>query len=117
MKKGICIVVLVVLALTGIGLFLGLHREKQLPQGGSGAALGLMLLEKEPHRGLYVLAVTQESQADRAGIHPGDYLLQSGDTPLQTTAQLDRLIDAAQDTLPLTLRRDGRQLQVSLPTR
>lgn len=117
MKKGICIVVLVVLVLAGGMLLQGLHREEALPQGGSGAALGLMLLEKEPPLGLYVLAVTQESPADKAGIHPGDYLLKSGDTPLQTAAQLDAMIDAAADVLPLTLGRDGQQLQVRLPTR
>ena len=82
--------------------------------GDSSAALGLMLLEKEPGRGLYVLAVTQESPADKAGIHPGDYLLLSGGSSLHTTAQLDALLDAAGGTLPLTLGRDGRQLEVTL---
>lgn len=118
MKRKICLIALAaVLVLAGGLLWQGLHQEAAPQTGATSTALGLMLLEREADAGLYVLAVTQESPADRAGIHPGDYLLQSEGVQLQTSAQLDALINAAQDVLPLTLRRDGQQLQVGLSTR
>lgn len=118
MKKRICLIALAaVLVLAGAALWQGLHRETAPQPGTTSAALGLMLLEKEAGAGLYVLAVTQESPADRAGIQPGDYLLQAENVTLQTSVQLDELIDTAQEVLPLTLRRNGQQLQVGLPTR
>lgn len=115
MKKRIWVMAAAMLLL-GLLLWQGLHREAQQPSGGSGAAMGLMLLEREPSRGLYVLAVTQDSPAARAGIRPGDYLLMAGDTVLENAAQLDALIgDMAE--LSITLGRDGQQLQLTLPTR
>lgn len=118
MKGKIALIVLAaVLVLAGSLLWQGRQQEAASQSGATSTALGLMLLEQEAGAGLYVLAVTQESPADRAGIHPGDYLLQSEGVQLQTSAQLDTLINAAQDVLPLTLRRDGQQLQVGLSTR
>ena len=106
-----------VLVLVGSLLWQGLHREKAPTSGMTSAALGLMLLEKESGAGLYVLAVTQESPADRAGVQPGDYLLRSGTVLLESSAQLDGMINEASGMLPITIRRGGEQLIIVLPGR
>ena len=116
MKRMVCIMAAVVLLLAGLAVWQVLHRQEAPQTEASGAALGLMLLEKETPRGLYVLAVAQESPADKAGIHPGDYLLQAGDAQLETAAQLDELITST-EALPITLLRDSRKLNLTLPTR
>ena len=96
----------------GVGqVFLG---KEPLMQEGSSAGLGLMLLEKEP--GLYVLAVTKDSQADRAEILPGDHLIRAGTEELRTLEQLEGLIDGA-DFLQLVLLREERELTVQLSPR
>ena len=109
--------VLVLAMLVIAGCLHGVRREVPTAPSGSSAGLGLMLLEKENDAGLYVLAVTQDSPADRAGVHPGDYLLRAGETELQKASQLDALLESGEGELLLTLRRDGKQLQLNLPTR
>lgn len=82
---------------------------------GSSAGLGMMLLEKE--QGLYVLAVTADSPAERADVRPGDYLVRAGEETLRSTAQLDALIDSDAGVLELCLKRNERELVIQLPTR
>lgn len=90
-------------------------RDDALPIGDSSAGLGLMLLEKD--KGLYVLAVTEGSPADRAGICPGDYIVRAGEAPLVTADQLDLLIDADGGPIRLKLHRSDQVLNVLLPLR
>ena len=106
---------LIVLVLLVVGLYHGWHVSSPKSSVDSSASLGLMLLDRE--QGLYVLAVTEDSPAERADIRPGDYLLQAGGMPLQAAVQLDGMIDAQTKELHLTLYRDERELQVLLPTR
>ncbi len=101
--------------LIATGLYYGLRRDEGPAAGSTSAALGMMLLEKEGE--VYVLAVTQGSPADRAGILPGDYLLQAGSQPLTEVLQLDALIDDGPSMLSVTLRRDGQDVQLELPAR
>lgn len=108
-------VLLLALALLAAGIWHGVHPKEPVAAAGSSAGLGLMLLEREA--GLYVLAVTQDSPADRAGIHPGDYLLRAAEQELWQVAALDALIDADPGRVTLELRRDDQLLQVALPTR
>lgn len=107
------------LLLAGILLALGIYHactpDEPLPTGDSSASLGLVLLEKEG--GLYVLAVTQDSPADRADIRPGDYLLRAETENVTTVPQLDALITSARESIHVLLRRDGRELQIPLPIR
>lgn len=107
------------LLLAGILLALGIYHactpDAPLPTGNSSASLGLVLLEKE--NGLYVLAVTQDSPADRADIRPGDYLLRAETENVTTVPQLDALIAPARESIHVLLRRDGRELQIRLPIR
>lgn len=103
------------LVLLGMGLYHGLSRDDALPTDYSSAALGLMLLEKP--EGLYVLAVTQGSPADRSGVQPGDYLVALGDEPLSDLAHLEALLSAGGDAIPLTLHRDGKVILIRLHAR
>ena len=103
------------LAVLAAGLLYVFRQEDAPISGGSSAALGMMLLEKE--KGLYVLAVTQDSPADKAGISPGDYLLRAGETALDSVEQLDLMTDAAERELSLLLRRSGEELRIRLPSR
>ena len=95
-----------------LGLYHVLRPKEAEPQGTSGAALGLMLLEKGG--GLYVLAVTQDSPADKAGFLPGDTILLPGD---DTVTALEELLSDQTEPVPITLRRDGRELQLIFPAR
>lgn len=104
---------LLALALVGVGLCHGLRRE-DAPSAQGSAGLGLMLLEKE--HGLYVLAVTENSPADRAGVLPGDYLISADGVLLTESAQLDGVIEA-HGILRICLKRGSRQLDIELSAR
>ncbi|MDD6049731.1 MAG: PDZ domain-containing protein [Clostridiales bacterium] len=104
-----------VLLLLLAGLSLGLRRDTPRPAETSSAALGLMLLEKE--QGLYVLAVTQGTAADRADVHPGDMVIASGDSQATGLAWLDALLSSGQEAIPLTVQRNGKELHLLLPIR
>lgn len=106
------VVLALALAMIAAGMIHSFRRADVPMSGGSSAALGIMLLEREKE--LYVLAVTQDSPADKAGIRPGDYLLRAGDVPLDSVAQLDALIDAAEHALSVRIRRSGQELLLHL---
>lgn len=112
-----CLVLLLAGLLVAAGIYHALLPDAPLPAGNSGASLGLVLLEKESGAGLYVLAVTQDSPADRADIHPGDTLLQVEKEAVATVEQLDALLDPARQSIQMLVRRDGKEMLVRLPTR
>lgn len=103
------------LGLLALGLRFGLNRDAPISPEGSIASLGLMLLEKE--RGLYVLAVTQGSPAEKAGFCPGDMLIASQGESAAGIQWLEALLRTGEDSVPLTLRRDGEEMQLNLPVR
>lgn len=72
------------------------------------AALGLMLLDSDS--GVSVLAVRDGSPADRAGIQPGDVLLQADGSAITDTLQLEDLLAQAQRQMHLELRRNQEEL-------
>ena len=111
-RRGICLLALILLA---AGLWCGLRQDAPETVPGSSAALGLMLLEQR--NGIYVLAVTDGSPADRSGIQPGDYLLTLAGEQLVTLETLDALLSDGNGSLPLTLDRDGQELYLQLPVR
>ncbi len=110
--------VLAALALAGLGVWHVIRESDALPgmeafQGSSGtAALGLVLVDEAD--GVYVLAVTSGSMAERAGVHPGDYLLTADGVPLTNAACLNEQAVQA-DTILLTVRREGQVVPVTLP--
>jgi serine protease Do len=60
--------------------------------------------------------VQPKSPADKAGIRPGDRLLQAGDRPITRLSSLEEVLAAkyAGEVVELTLQRDGQPLQVAL---
>lgn len=72
------------------------------------AALGLMLLDGDD--GVSVLAVRDGSPADRAGILPGDVVLQADGTDVGDILQLEELLAQAQMQMRLELRRSQEEL-------
>lgn len=107
--------ILLIAAAISVGLYMTLTRDASPAAEGSSAALGLMLLEKE--NGLYVLAVTQGSPADRSGVQPGDYLVAAGEARLNSMERLDDLLGGGAEAIPLTLHREGREMYIQLPMR
>lgn len=79
------------------------------------AELGLLLLDQE--NGLYLLAVTEGSVAQRAGFLPGDLLLKSGNDCLTSVTELDALIAGNDEILRITLLRDNQEMNLKLPIR
>ena len=108
-------VLILALLILGAVIVCGLHRNEMPPAGDSWAALGLMLLEKES--GLYVLAVTQNSPADRCGVQPWDYLVASAETPLVSLAALEAVLAGEEEDIPLMVKRDGLAVYIRLPAR
>lgn len=71
-------------------------------------ALGMMVVEEE--NGLYVLAVTSDSRADRAGMEPGDRLLRANDVKLTSVTQLEEVMRSTPpDVFRLTVQRGDTQ--------
>lgn len=106
--------------LLGVLLLSCLHYNAPVPDTPEqpvtrSAELGLILLDE--NNGLFVLAVTEDSPASRAGFRPGDLLLQSGDIHLTTSTQLEKMLHTQQDTLSILLERNGLRLHLNLPTR
>lgn len=88
-------------------------RQGAIPEAeDSAAGIGLMLVEDA--QGLYVLAVTQDSPADKAGVRPGDYLLSAGGQALDSAARLETLLEGDPPLLQLLIRRNGQALTVVL---
>ena len=112
MRYAVVTLAVILLALWGCH---ALQLDHAQPADGSSAALGLMLLEQE--EGLYVLAVTKNSPADKAGVHPGDYLLRAGEEELVDAAHLDQCLQESENSLTLTLLRADSEIRVTLPTR
>ena len=68
-------VMLLAVLLLAAGLYGCLRKDDGYSMESSSTGLGLMLLEKD--ESLYVLAVTKGSPAEKAGVLPGDYLIQA----------------------------------------
>ena len=114
-KMMYCALAALAALLIAAGAYGILHQENTLAADGSSAALGIMLTEKGD--GLYVLAVTQNSPADKAGVQPGDYVLQAGDEELKDAEHLDECLEESGSAVTLTLLRKGAEVQVKLPVR
>lgn len=109
MRKGLIALVLA-LILLGAGAVLW-HTQLSAPSEESVtrmADLGLMLLDSD--EGVTVLAVKDKSVADKAGILPGDVLLQADDVSVANILQLEEILLAAQKRMAIQLRRDQEEL-------
>lgn len=83
--------------------------------GIGSAGLGLVLLDSAD--AVYVLAVSEHSAAHLAGFEPGDYILGAQGQSVQTVDAFDELLETDGGVLELTVRRQDRELMLSLPCR
>ena len=87
--------------------------DETVPLTGSASA-GLILLDGQ-NEGFYVLAVIDQSRADRAGIEAGDTLLTlNGQPPADLTA-LDTFFSAQQQSCIVRIQRKGKTIDINLP--
>jgi len=101
--------------LLALGVYHGMNRPSVSPQGMSSAALGMVLLEAED--GVYVLAVSDQSPAHRAGLEPGDYIQQMDGQDIGDPAAMDAYLCTGKDGIRLTVRRGEQELSLVLPCR
>ncbi len=66
--------------------------------------------------GLYVMSVTEQSGAEKAGIIRGDIIIKINDQAITTSSELNKIRDThkAGDTIKLTILRAGRETVVSV---
>ena len=78
------------------------------------ASLGMVLRDTREDR-VYVLAVMQDSPAEKVGIQVGDQLLSLNGTALSAASDVDTLLASATEASPLSfeLMRQGMEEQVS----
>lgn len=116
MDKRIILIAAVLLAAAGVALAcLHFPAQQHASPPSRMTELGLMLLEEEG--GVYVLAVTDNSLACRAGIEPGDLLTEADGVTLTEITQLEGMLQAspAGGLLHLCLTRDGMPMTLALP--
>lgn len=78
------------------------------------AEMGLILLDNT--EGVAVLAVQDRSMADKAGILPGDVLLQVNDTLLHSVSELEQLMRSrAFPVLQMQIRRTDERFEIEIP--
>lgn len=83
-------------------------------RGQSGGRGGSRGAGAPPDAGLYVMHVTPDSPAHRAGVRVGDTLIGVGGTPLRTTKELiDGLQEQMGRTVAIELDRAGSRVSVS----
>lgn len=109
--------ILLVCLLAVCGVWNGIHRDAPAPLTGApgSEAAGLILLEEE--QGVLVLAVTEDSPANRAGVEPGDYLLLADETAICSLSEADEALKKVGRPLVLTLQRGEHRVQVLLDGR
>lgn len=111
-----CFLLALAALLLALDLWYGWQRTPALPlnSGGGSASLGLVLLGAE--RGVYVLAVSEQSPAALAGLEPGDYILSADGAALEDVAALDERLSAGA-SLSLEVRRGDEEMTLTLPGR
>ncbi|HIV02091.1 MAG TPA: trypsin-like peptidase domain-containing protein [Candidatus Aphodoplasma excrementigallinarum] len=66
--------------------------------------------------GVYIQSITEFSAAEKAGLRPGDVIIQCDGQTIETVDELNEIRDQHQvgDTLALTVVRDGQRMDVSV---
>ena len=66
--------------------------------------------------GVYIQAITEFSAAEKAGLRPGDVIIQCDGQTVETVDELNEIRDQHQvgDTLTLTIVRNGERIEVSV---
>ena len=112
-KKALLMMLCVALLCAFVLLLPRLQTDSESSQPVTRSAeLGLVLLDESG--GLFVLAISDQSPAWRAGILAGDLLTRAGDVPLTSVLQLEEMLLSAPRTLPITLDRSGDIMTLQL---
>lgn len=113
-KRGKWMLLLAVTVLLACCVWHGIcSRPSSVTKFSSSADMGLVL--QGDGKGLYVLAVSENSAAEAAGIVPGDYLLRLGGAELTDAGQMDELLGASGGPSELLLLRSGEEIPLTLP--
>ena len=104
-----------VLLLAGLLLSMVWSANSSLPEAAtSTAGLGMMLLDGT--EGVSVLAVQDDSLAERAGIRPTDLLTRLNGTPFASVDELETLLQGPQESgVRLYLIRSGDEMEICFP--
>lgn len=106
------VLVLVASGVIGVRLF---SRPTPSDSQPDAAALGLLLLDAED--GLLVLAVSDRSTADQAGLQPGDHILCVEGEVLEEPQKFNDCLQKGTEAVTLTVRRNEQEIQLRLPCR
>ena len=110
-----CIIVLGVLACALLAIGLLFRPQQESVQLTGCASAGLVLLEEDSEEeGLYVLAVIDQSRADRSGIRAGDVLQTLNGTTVTDLADADDFFNRQAEPCKVGILRNGELLQISL---
>lgn len=90
-------------------------RHDSTPKLSGAASAGLILSVSEGGTGYYVLAVIDQSRADRAGIHAGDTLLSFCDETISSLTEVDAFFSAQTESCVVHLLRGTQRLSITLP--
>lgn len=116
MRRWICwLIAAVIVLVSATVVALSMRDVTDRQPGLDSASLGMLLLDAED--GVYVLAVSDRSPADLAGLQPGDCILFAGNSPLADSAALNELLQTGGERLTLTVLREERRLRLILPCR
>ena len=84
----------------------------------SGDVYGIGVYTAEDEQGrLVILSPMTDSPAEKAGFCPGDMLIASQGESAAGIQWLEALLRTGEDPVPLTLRRDGEEMQLNLPVK
>ncbi len=90
--------------------------QKENVQLTGCASAGLVLIENASvEEGLYILAVIDQSRADRSGIRAGDVLQTLNGTTVTNLADADDFFNRQAEPCMVEILRNGTHLQISLP--
>ena len=115
MRHGWIVFAGLLLLLAGVLLGMTGPAEPSPAEAKAGTAgLGMMLLDSP--EGVSVLAVRDDSAAERAGIHPTDLLTRLNGVPFSSVAELETMLQgAAEPDIRLYLIRRGDGMEICFP--
>ena len=66
--------------------------------------------------GIYIISVEAFSSAEKAGVKPGDVIIEADGTPLKTMEELNKIKNSHNigDTIKLKINRDSKEIELTL---
>lgn len=95
------------------------QRQSQPPRLGVSVADARQVAQKKGRElpaGAYVGRISPGSSAAWAGLHPGDVIVQLAGQPVQTDADIHRLMAGLRNNqaVPVTVWREGKQIELTV---